>query len=157
MVISRRILLAVPALPLAAAAAEDPTLEVSGAIAPPAPRRLTLSQLDALGRVDLATRTPWTQGTQHFSGLPLRRLLEAVGARGDMLRAVALNDYAVQMPVAALLASDGFLATHLDGTPIPVRQRGPFWIVFPWSQRPELETPDHRQRSVWQLQRIEIA
>ena len=157
MFVSRRILLAMPALPLAAAAAEDPTLELAGAIAPPAPRRLTLSQLDALGRVDLATRTPWTVGPQHFAGLPLRRLLDAVGAQGRMLRAVALNDYAVDAPVAELLASDAFLATHLDGTPIPVRRRGPFWMVFPWSQRPELETPIHRQRSVWQLQRIDIA
>ncbi|MEO3472994.1 hypothetical protein AAFN86_14085 [Roseomonas sp. CAU 1739] len=157
MIIARRILFATAALPHAATATEEPTLEVRGLIGPPTPRRLSLSQLDAMGLSDLETRTPWTVGPQHFSGLPMRLLLQAVGAQGHMLRGVALNDYAVDMPLAELLASDAFLATHLDSAPIPVRLRGPFWIVFPWSRRPELESAIHRQRSIWQLHRIDIA
>jgi hypothetical protein len=69
---------------------------------------------------------------------------------------VALNDYAVSMPVAAMVADGAFLATRRNGAPLPVRERGPFWIVFPWSQRPALDTALHRQRSVWQLQRMEL-
>lgn len=156
MACARRSLLATLATPCIAAAASDPALDVQGAIAPPSPRRLDLAALDALASVALSTRTPWTQGPQHFSGVPMRRLLASLEAQGTMLRAVALNDYAVEMPVEEVLASDGFLATRQDDAPIPVRLRGPFWIVFPWSQRPELDTADHRQRSVWQLHRIEI-
>jgi hypothetical protein len=37
-----------------------------------------------------------------------------------------------------------------------VRNRGPVWIVFPWSARPALETALVRQRAIWQLARIEI-
>lgn len=156
MAIARRVLLAALAVPGAAVAADEPVLDIDGAIRPPAPRRLTLPQIDAIGRVDLVTRTPWTVGPQHFAGLPMRRLLDAVGAQGPTLRAVALNDYAVTMPIAEIVAADAFLATHQDDAPIPVRLRGPFWIVFPWSLRPELDTASNRHRAVWQLQRIGI-
>lgn len=156
MALARRSLLATLATPCLATAADGAALEVGGAIAPPSPRRLDLAALDAIASVPLTTRTPWTQGPQHFSGVPMRRLLAALHAEGSVLRAMALNDYAVAMPIDQLLASDGFLATRQDEAPIPVRLRGPFWIVFPWSQRPELETADNRQRAVWQLHRIEI-
>ena len=156
MAVARRVLLAA-ALPGPAAAAEEPVLDVEGAIRPPSPRRLTLSQIEATGRVELLTRTPWTLGPQRFAGVPLRHLLDMVGAQGTTLRAAGLNDYAVSMPIAEALASDAFLATRQDDAPIPVRLRGPFWIVFPWSQRPELETAEHRRRAVWQLQHIDIA
>lgn len=156
MAIARRSLFATLATPCIAAAADSPALEVQGAIAPPSPRLLDLAALDAIASVPLTTRTPWTQGPQYFSGVPMGQLLAALGAQGSMLRAIGLNDYAVAMPVDAVIASDGFLATRQDGAPIPVRLRGPFWIIFPWSQRPDLDTADHRQRAVWQLQRIEI-
>lgn len=156
MAVARRPLLAALALPGVAAADQEPILQVDGAINPPAPRRLTVTQIDAIGRVALVTRTPWTVGPQHFDGLPMHRLLDALGAHGQMLRAVALNDYAVSMPISEILAAGAFLATRQDDAPIPVRQRGPFWIVFPWSRRPELDTANNRHRAVWQLQRISI-
>ena len=159
MALPRRSLLATLGAPgiAVAAAAGEPVLEVEGAIRPPSPRHLTLSQIDAIGRVELPTRTPWTVGPQRFGRVPLRRLLDTLGAQGTMLRAVALNDYAVSMPIAEAVASDAFIATQQDDAPIPVRLRGPFWIVFPWSQRPELDTAEHRRRAVWQLHRIDIA
>jgi hypothetical protein len=156
MAIARRSLLTALSLPVAARADDDPVLEVRGSIAPPVPRRLTLSQLEAIGRVELVTRTPWTVGLQRFSGLPLDRLLEAVGAQGQSLRAVALNDYAVTMPVAEAVDAGAFLATHQDGAPMPVRLRGPVWIIFPWSQRADLDTATNRQRSIWQVRLMVI-
>ena len=156
MALSRRVLLASSLLPGTAVSASLAP-EVTGAINTPTPRRLHLADLDALGTDELVTQTPWTHGTQRFGGLLLRRLLDAVGAHGGTLRAVALNDYAVTMPIAATILDGGFLATRQNGAPLPVRERGPFWIVFPWSQRPELDTAQHRQRAIWQLRRIEVS
>lgn len=157
MAIARRVMFAALAAPGVVAASEGAELELHGAIAPPAPRRLGLPEIDAIGHDTLVTHTPWTIGPQQFAGVPMRLLLQAVGARGTTMRAVALNDYAVSMPIAEIVAADAFLATHQDDAPIPVRLRGPFWIVFPWSQRPELENATTRGRSIWQLQRIDIA
>lgn len=157
MPIARRTLLAAIAVPAGAYATGDPELELTGAIAPSAPRRLTRSALEALGLEDLVTTTTWTRGPQNFAGVRLERLLGSIGVRGRVVRAVALNDYAVTIPLPEALAAEAFLATRQDGGPIPVRSRGPFWIVFPWSRRPELETALVRQWSVWQLARIDAA
>ena len=158
MSIARRALLAAAALPGAALATDGrPVLEVLGVIAPPSPRHLSLAEIEAFGVTGLVTHTPWTNGPQHFAGVTLERLITVLDARGTTLRATALNDYMVSMPVADAIADGAFLATRVGGAPMPVRARGPLWIVFPWSARPQLETAVSRQRSIWQIRRIEIA
>lgn len=153
---SRRATLAALLAPAAATAGDEPELEVTGAIAPPAPRMLRRSAVEAIGARELVTRTPWTTGMQVFGGVPLAALLEALGTTGSSIRAVALNDYAATIPVSDAHENGAFLATRLAGQPLPVRLRGPFWLVYPWSQRPELEAAVFRQRAIWQLHRIEI-
>ncbi|HWL80562.1 MAG TPA: molybdopterin-dependent oxidoreductase [Roseomonas sp.] len=161
----RRVLALPPALlglcPAAGQAAEElprPVLLVSGLIAgaPGGARRFSLEELEALGLQELRTNTPWTAGTQVFSGVPLNRLLQAVGARGTMLRTVALNDYAVDIPEEDARLHGAFLATRLEGRPMRIRDRGPIWLVYPWSEQPALDQITYHERSIWQLQRIEV-
>ena len=85
------------------------------------------------------------------------RLLDALGAAGTELRTFALNDYAVTIPIAELRAYPVLLALDRDGQPLSVRERGPLWVIYPWSQHPELDDRVHRQRSIWQLRAIEVA
>jgi hypothetical protein len=119
--------------------------------------RFDLAALEALGLETLETRTPWTgHEPRRFEGVPLARLLAAVGAEGARLRAVALNDYAITAGIAELTAAGAFLATRQDGQPLRIRDRGPIWLIFPWSSRPELDTPPFRERSIWQIRRFEI-
>ena len=68
----------------------------------------------------------------------------------------ALNDYAVAIPIAELRALPVLLALDRDGQPLSVRERGPLWVIYPWSQHPELDDRIHRQRSIWQLTAIEV-
>lgn len=112
--------------------------------------------LAALGAEDLATRTPWTQGVPRFGGVPLAKALAAAGAAGDSVRAVAVNDYAVEFSAGDVTAKGGFLARTMDGRPLTVRDKGPFWMIFPWSERPELETASVQAMSVWQLRELEV-
>lgn len=157
MLFGRRAMLATSLLPGIAVAQPVAALDVTGSIAPPTRRRLSLPELEALGLVEVATTTPWTNGVQHFSGVPLHVLLASLGARGETLTAVALNDYQVTIPRAPALAADATIATRQAGHPLSVRERGPFWIVFPWSRRAELESAVVRQWAVWQLARIDVS
>jgi hypothetical protein len=150
-------MLAAGVLPGLAAAQPVAGLDVAGAIAPPTRRRLSLPELEALGLVDVVTTTPWTNGTQHFSGVPLQALLASLGAHGETLTAVALNDYQVTIPRAPAIAADATIATRQAGQPLSVRERGPFWIVFPWSRRTELDSAVVRQWAIWQLARIDVS
>jgi hypothetical protein len=142
------------------AESERPALVVSGRIGAADPnsteRRFSLAALEALGTRDLVTVTPWTRGPQRFTGVPLQRLLEAVQAQGGELLAVALNDYRAVIPAAEAVKADGLLATRMDGQPIRIRDFGPLWMVFPWSDRPELSRPALHYYAVWQLARIEV-
>jgi hypothetical protein len=118
--------------------------------------RLDRDLLLAWGRDELRTTTPFTDGVGTFGGVLASRLLDALGAGGSQLQARALNDYAVTIPIAELRAYPILLALDHDGRPLSVRERGPLWMIYPWSQHPELDDRVRRQRSIWQLTEIEV-
>ena len=111
----------------------------------------------AWGTDELRTTTPFTDGPSLFAGVYASRLLDLLGASGTEVHALALNDYSVTIPVAELRALPVLLALERDGQPLAVRDRGPLWVIYPWSDFPELDDRIHRQRSIWQLTAIEVA
>ena len=44
----------------------------------------------------------------------------------------------------------------LDGVPLSVRERGPIWVVYPWTDFAMLDDRVHRQRAIWQLSEIVV-
>ena len=86
----------------------------------------------------------------------LSKLLQSVGANGTTMQAVALNNYAVTVPVEDAEANAAFLATRHNGQPMRVREKGPIWLIYPWSARPELKTTVFNNRAIWQLRRIDV-
>lgn len=105
---------------------------------------------------EIKTRTPWHEGVKSFSGPLLRDVLKAVGAQGSMLRAVALNDYRVDLPAEDADRFDVVVARLLDGKPMPVRDKGPLFIMYPFDEKPELRVPQYFGRCAWQLRTIEV-
>lgn len=118
--------------------------------------RFDRTLLASLGHAELETVTPWTDGVRRFAGVPALRLVEALGSRATRLQTRALNDYAVTIPRSDLEAYPVLLATSRDGEPLLVRERGPIWVVYPWSQYPELDRRVYRQRSIWQLTAVNL-
>jgi hypothetical protein len=112
--------------------------------------------LAALPRQKIVTATPWYDEPRTFEGPLLRDVLAAVGASGRMLKVEALNDYAADVPFADALAYNVVIADRIDGEPIPVRERGPLFIIYPFDQIPQLKTEQYYQRSVWQVKSIEV-
>jgi len=86
----------------------------------------------------------------------VRDLLDAVGSKASVARAVALNDYRADMPADELVNNGAMIAYLLDDRPMPVREKGPLVIIFPFSDRPELRTAVHYSRAVWQLKALEL-
>lgn len=130
-------------------------LSVGGAVR--TPLELTMEALEALGTERVRTVTAWTQGPQNFSGVPLARVVRAAGGEGaTSLRAEALNRYAVSVPMEDAWENGAVLATRLDSRPMRVRDRGPVWLIYPWSERPALDRPEVNERAIWQLRRLEL-
>lgn len=135
-------------------------LTVDGAIGladPAPPVHFDLDTLLALGRHRLQTRTPFTEGEPVFEGVLARSVMQAVQARGTMAMARARNDYTAAVPLADFTAMEVLLASHMDGRRLQLRDKGPLWIVFPWSQEPAIDNRMTRQKSVWQLYRLSIS
>lgn len=114
------------------------------------------AQLEALAPAVLETSTPWTEGKQRFDGFPISALFDLVGVKGDTVRAVAINDYAVTMPVDELLSANAFIAIRQNGEAMKIRDRGPLWIIFPYDEDPRLTGDDFLNWSIWQLKTLEI-
>jgi hypothetical protein len=115
-----------------------------------------LDALERLGLAKLTTWTPWTDGEVEFEGVWARQLLQAVGARGTEVEARALNDYKEVIPIEDFHRYDVLLAVRSNGRLMRARDKGPIWIVYPWSDHPELDDFVTREKSVWQLNSLHV-
>ena len=112
--------------------------------------------LEALTQRTTDTSTPWHDGVVSFEGPLGRALLEAVGAEGEQLNVVALNDYSSMVPVSDFYDHEVILAMRADGQPLRVRDHGPLFIIYPFDENPSLLNEEILTRSVWQVKRIEV-
>lgn len=114
------------------------------------------AMLRALPATRYETGTIWTQGTHVFEGVLLGDLLETVGASGSTVRAAALNDYAMVIPVDGGDEDTALVAYRMDGEAMTVRHKGPLWIVYPYDRHPDFRTETIYARSVWQLESLHV-
>ena len=134
-----------------------PVLTVSGALGATnadGTAVFDMAMLEALPSVTFTTTTIWTDGEQSFTGVPLSALLAAVDARGTAAAATAINDYAVEIPVAEITADAPIVAYLRNGAPMSVRDKGPLWVVYPYDSDPSYQAEVIYSRSIWQLDRI---
>ena len=138
---------------------ERPVLTVSGKIANTnkgVAAQFDRPMLEALGMSGFETTTPWYPGPVRFDGVRMDRLLETVGASGDRVLAYALNDYTTELPVSDFAAYGVLLALKRNGEYMPVRDKGPLFIVYPFDSKPELRHQRFYSRSAWQLARLDV-
>jgi hypothetical protein len=118
--------------------------------------RFDLPMLEALPKRKVTTRNPWVEGIVTYEGVLLRDLMHFVEANGTVLRFVALNDYSADMPAADAEEIDVILAYRRNGQLMTVREKGPLFVVFPFSDQPFLDTNERHAQSVWQVARITV-
>lgn len=152
--------LAAPALARALEAPAGPVvLTLTGRVRRPnagSSAHFDMAMLERLPQVSFSTRTPWYAQARRFTGPLLRDVLAAAGAQGETLRLVALNDYAIELPADDAARHDPIVARLLDDRPMPVRDKGPLFLIYPFDARPELRNPVYYGRSAWQLRTIEV-
>lgn len=118
--------------------------------------RFDRAMLEALGTAQFSTTTPWYNGAVQFEGVPMRTLLRALGASGERLIVTALNDYTTEIPISDFEQFDVLLALKRDGAYMPVRDKGPLFIVYPFDSDPDLKSQRYYGRSAWQVNRLVV-
>ena len=115
-----------------------------------------LEMLEKLPQQTFTTMTPWDKAPIKFTGPLLRDVLSAAGASGTTLKAMALNDYQTTIPVDDAKKFDVILAHKMNDAEIPVRTKGPLFIVYPFDTKPELRSTQYYERSAWQLKSLSV-
>lgn len=121
----------------------------------PGQARFDREMLQSLGKASFVTGSEVSETPQLFEGVPLRAVLDRVGARGRSIRASALNDYEVSIPLEDL-RFEPILAMSVDGRVLTMRDKGPLWIVYPRDAHEVLRDVRYYARSVWQLNRLHV-
>lgn len=113
-----------------------------------------LAMLKALPVREFTTTTIWTEGEHVFTGVALSDLMDFVDAPDATLKATAVNDYAVDLPVSDLTPEGAMLAYMLDGKEMSLRDKGPLWVVYDYDGNADYRSEVIYSRSIWQLDRI---
>ncbi|MCJ8313075.1 MAG: hypothetical protein HRU38_13085 [Saccharospirillaceae bacterium] len=114
-----------------------------------------VAQLLEVQNKELTTLTPWTKGEPTFKGLDLITLLQKHNIKSGQLTFTALNDYTITITVKDLIDAQAFLSMYQDNKILRVREKGPFWLIFPWSYRSELINTTVSSWAIWQIKSIE--
>ena len=114
------------------------------------------ASLEKLGMVSFQTTSPWYNGRTTFTGIPLQKLMDFVGAKGSVVKVTALNDYTTVIPLNDFKKYNVILALKINGKYMQIRDKGPLFIVYPYDSIPELNNQIYYSRSAWQVSRMDI-
>ena len=111
--------------------------------------------LEAMPSATIDTSTIWTQGKHSFEGVSLATLVDQLGIKASNLRAIAINDYAVDIPITDAVEGGAIIAYRIDGKEMSIREKGPLWVIYPYDDNADYRKEVIYSRSIWQLDRIE--
>jgi hypothetical protein len=115
-----------------------------------------MAALKALPQQTFMTKTPWYPDSVKFSGPLLRDVLALAKVKGTDISAIALDDYKVQIPMSDAQQYDMILAHKINDETIPVKTKGPLFVVYPYDSKPELQALRFYERSIWQLKALTV-
>ena len=115
-----------------------------------------MAMLDALDAAKVSTSSIWTEGVHSYTGPSLNAVTTYLSIANGTLSLHALNDYAVKMPASEVKPDFPILATRMDGQLMPVRDKGPIWVIFPYDADVRYRSDTVYSRSIWQLDRIDV-
>lgn len=119
-------------------------------------RAFDLADLDALPQAKILTHTPWTHGMQTFTGPSLSTLAALAGKPVKEVRITSLGDWSATIPASDWRSQGVILASRLNGDTMRVRDKGPYWIMYPIDGRRDLDTQMYQGRMVWQVKALEF-
>jgi hypothetical protein len=106
-----------------------------------------LTMIEKLPQQTFTTMTPWDKQPIKFTGPLLRDVLAAAKASGTTIKAAALNDYQTSIPLEDAQKFDVIVAYRMNGEVIPVKTKGPLFIVYPFDTKAELRSTTYYERS----------
>lgn len=137
----------------------DPILWVSGNITESNSSQGVEFDEAMVNELDIATirtNNHVVDSVVEYKGPTLASVLNTVGAKGSQVKVIAWDDYVVTIPIKDIKKYQVLLATHEAGTRMTIDDKGPFFVVFPFSEHAELRNDFYYSLSVWQVRELVI-
>lgn len=80
--------------------------------------------------------------------------MDLVGAKGQSVRVLALNDYTTLIPMDDFYKFPVIMALKMNGEYMRVRDKGPLFIVYPYDSSAELQNQIYYSRSAGKFLRL---
>ncbi len=132
------------------------TVNISGR----APIILSMEQLKSeLPRRQFKTDLPWLPKHESatFSGFSLYDLITYLKLTNvKSVTFTALNDYKASAPFHDIEKYQPIIAYSMNGEPIKIRDKGPFWFLYDLTKYREIDIPDYHSQMVWQIKEISL-
>ncbi len=118
---------------------------------------LTESSLEKFKKDGFKATAPWYKQTHQFDGISFADVLTKAGVSAkETLVVVAWDKYKIEMPASDVFETNVILATHIDGKRFELKDKGPFFIMYPMDDKPKYKDPTYFNRSVWQIKEIRV-
>jgi hypothetical protein len=118
---------------------------------------MDMATIESAGLVEYAVNDPFFDRTVTYRGPLMSELLDLwqVNPDATTLTLTALNDYNIEIPIATLREFPILFAVQADGEYMPIAERGPAMIVFPYDDY-QFEQPATDAYWIWQIKSIEV-
>lgn len=138
-----------------AAAAQEGTLTVNRP-APEGPVILTPAQLQALPQHELTEQPTNFPNAGKFRGPLLSDVLKLAGTEGRDVKLTALDDYQVDITADEMAQHQPILSLELDGATLIGHDFGPYFVMWPFTEKPEIDNDTFQSKAIWQVTKIEV-
>lgn len=116
---------------------------------------VALSDLESMPQTTYTTALPWLEKPAEFNGVKLSTLLQhTFGEVPQDIEVRAMNDYHSYISREDILRYQPIIAYKQDHNYIKVRNKGPYWLIYPVTTYPELDVSYYHSQMVWHINRI---
>jgi hypothetical protein len=118
---------------------------------------LSREQLLLMPQKEITTSLPWVDGKSVYSGVTLQTILETIDLPiSSQVTFVALNDYKIAVPKEDFDDYHPIIAIKQNGEFMSVRDKGPYWLIYPLSSNPSINNTDFHAKMIWQIRDIHL-
>jgi len=137
------------------ARADDAVLILTGKV-PGGQVTLTRDQIAALPQRQLTEQPTSFPAAINFKGPLLADVLTLAGATGEDISVWAADDYKVDISGAEMKKYNPIMAVEKDGVRMAPDDFGPFFVMWPFKEKPEIDIELFQAKAIWTVVKIEV-
>lgn len=113
------------------------------------------SDFSSMPQATINTELPWLEGNNEFTGVSVEDFFSQTSTPiPELITFIALNDYKVSIRLEDIQRYRPIIANRKNGEKMSIRDKGPFWVIFPLSEYPEIDNTDYHSMMIWQLKEV---